>query len=219
MCKSYGKYELNKLTFDEYKLLRDNEVIPIARRYFSASTFLKLPKDSKGMIEVEDFLSILQRTVDVETAILGLLQHSRSSSVDGYITENEMEKYILDMLKRTAHFASMEPITIPFYVLTACRKFFFFLDPHRTRKVAIKKMALSTVMDELLFLRRFSQYEADMDAASFQAQLKSNWFSVPSTKQIYDRFIALDTTRSGSLTKAELRAYTGAISFEHHLFP
>ena len=101
MCKSYGKGEANKLSFEEYTSLRNNEVIPIAKRYFSSSTFLKLPKDIKGMIEVEDFLGILQRTVDVEVALLGLLQHSSSSSVDGYITENEMEKYLLDMLKST----------------------------------------------------------------------------------------------------------------------
>ena len=184
-------------------------MVQIAKRYFNASTFLKLPKDSKGMIEVEDFLGILQRTVDVETALLGLMQRSQSTTVDGYITENEMEKYILDMLKSTAHFATMDPMTIPFYVLTACRKFFFFLDPHHTGKIGIKKLAMSTIMDELLFLRRFSQYEADMDAASFQAQLRSNWFSVPSAKQVHDRFVALDTNRTGSLTKAELRAYTG----------
>ena len=213
MCKSYGKGEANKLSFEEYTSLRNNEVIPIAKRYFSSSTFLKLPKDIKGMIEVEDFLGILQRTVDVEVALLGLLQHSSSSSVDGYITENEMEKYLLDMLKSTAHFSSMEPTSIPFYILTACRKFYFFLDPHHTKRVPIKKMALSTIMDELLFLRRFSQYEADMDAVSFQAQLRSNWFSMPSAEEIYSQFVALDTTKSGALSKSDLKAYTGNIFF------
>ena len=56
-----------------------------------------------------------------------------------------------------------------------------------------------------------------MDAASFQAQLRSNWFSVPSATEVYGRFIALDTTRSGSLTKAELRAYTGEYSSQIRL--
>lgn len=42
-CKNYGA-TANKLNFAEYKGLRDM-VVPIAQRYFNASTFLKLPID------------------------------------------------------------------------------------------------------------------------------------------------------------------------------
>ena len=39
-------------------------------------------------------------------------------------------------------------------------------------------------MDELMFLRRFSQYEAELDVTSFEAQLASSWFSQQSAREV-----------------------------------
>jgi hypothetical protein len=43
-----------------------------------------------------------------------------------------------------------------FYVYTASQKFMFFLDSRKCNVVSIKKLAHSSVMEELLFLRRLS---------------------------------------------------------------
>ena len=64
-------------------------------------------------------------------------------------------------------------------------------------------------MDELLFLRRFSQYENDMDVSSFQAQLSSNWFSKQNAQEVYELFLSLDLSGSGMLSREELRRFTG----------
>ena len=46
-CKNYGEVS-NKLSYDEYVRVREEEIVPVAKRYFSASNYLMLPKDEKG---------------------------------------------------------------------------------------------------------------------------------------------------------------------------
>jgi len=41
----------------------------------------------------------------------------------------------------------------PFYVITAVRKFFFFLDPKHTGRIYIKDMLTSPILAELYELR------------------------------------------------------------------
>jgi hypothetical protein len=51
MCKSTCAESSGRISFNDYKVLR-NKVIPIAKRYFISSTFLKMPKDIHGSYHI-----------------------------------------------------------------------------------------------------------------------------------------------------------------------
>ena len=51
---------------------------------------------------------------------------------------------------------------VHFYVVTAVRKFFFFLDPRRRGRIAIKDLLLSPILQELLDLRRREAERGDV---------------------------------------------------------
>ena len=80
----------------------------------------------------------------------------------------------------------------PFYVITAVRKFVFYLDPKRTGKIMIKDMLTSPILAELYELR--SQNMSLEDAMG-------NWFSVQSSLRVYDTYLRLDQDKNGMLKK------------------
>ena len=73
-----------------------------------------------------------------------------------YISEDEFERYLYDNIPITG---SCNESFLPFCVFTASRRFLFYLDSHRKKRIPIKRLGLSTVMEELLYLKRISQYE------------------------------------------------------------
>ena len=50
----------------------------------------------------------------------------------GYLRESDLENYILELIPTLPQLAGLEQSFYSFYVCTAVRKFFFFLDPLRT---------------------------------------------------------------------------------------
>jgi serine/threonine-protein phosphatase 2A regulatory subunit B'' len=91
----------------------------------------------------------------------------------------------------------------PFYVITAVRKFIFYLDPKRTGKIMIKDMLTSPILAELYELR--SQNMSVEDAMS-------NWFSVQSSLRVYDTYLRLDKDKNGMLKKEELSRYSSGLT-------
>jgi len=91
----------------------------------------------------------------------------------------------------------------PFYVITAVRKFFFFLDPKRTGKIQIKDMLTSPILAELYELR---QEQWSMEDA------QQNWFSVQSSLRVYDHYLRLDADKNGMLKKSELARYSAGLT-------
>lgn len=85
-----------------------------------------------------------------------------------------------------------------FYVCTAVRKFFFFLDPLRTGKIKIQDILACSFLDDLLELR-------DEDLS--KEQQDANWFSAPSALRVYGQYLSLDTDHNGMLSKEELARY------------
>jgi len=198
------------LSYDEFKM-RAAEAPPGLEKYFTATTFLTLARDEKGAIVSEDFLRYIQRSMDVESSMLALMQHATSDfSSLGFLSEQELERYLFDLIPDMPSCSSLHPSFYPYFVFTCCRRFFFFLDSRRTRRISIKKLAHSTVMEELLFLRRISQFEHDMDLAQFNAQISANWFSGANALRIYSLFIDLDKDQNGMLSVDELLAFTGS---------
>ena len=88
-------------------------------------------------------------------------------------------------------------------MITAVRKFFFFLDPKRTGKIQIKDMLTSPILAELYELR---QEQLNMDDAL------QNWFSVQSSLRVYDQYLKLDQDKNGMLKKHELSNFSKGLT-------
>lgn len=116
----------------------------------------------------------------------------------GYLTETDVESYILELVPTFPQLTGLEKSFHSFYVCTAVRKFFFFLDPLRTGKIRIRDILSCCFLDDLLELR-------DEDIPKDAQEL--NWFSAPSTLSIYGNYLNLDKNHNGMLSKKELSGY------------
>ena len=105
-----------------------------------------------------------------------------STGGDGYLTENDLQAWVNDLLQggRLPALTGLLEAFVHFYVVTAVRKFFFFLDPRRRGRIAIKDLLLSPILQALLDLRRPDLAPED---------LRANWFSQQSAAQIYDDYL------------------------------
>ena len=78
-----------------------------------------------------------------------------------------------------------------FYVCTAVRKFFFFLDPLRTGRIRIQDVLSCSFLDDLLELR---------DQELPKELQEANWFSGPSALRVYGQYLNLDTDHNLTTT-------------------
>ncbi|VDQ16586.1 unnamed protein product [Trichobilharzia regenti] len=91
--------------------------------------------------------------------------------------------------------SELEPSFQTFYICTAVRKFFFFLDPLRSGRVRITDILASGFLDSMLELR---------ETTISDVQLAANWFSHQSAIRVYGSYLQLDDDRNGLLTRSEL---------------
>lgn len=61
-----------------------------------------------------------------------------------------MESYIMELIPTLPQLEGLERSFHSFYVCTAVRKFFFFLDPLRTGKIRIRDILSCSFLDDLL---------------------------------------------------------------------
>ena len=102
----------------------------------------------------------------------------------------------------------------PFAVSPLPYRFLFFLDARRTRRISIKKLAHSAVMEELLFLQRISGNNHPSSSQSqsrhhVNDQIASNWFSSSNALRVFSLYVELDKDQNGMLNQEELAAFTG----------
>lgn len=125
---------------------------PKCRHFFSASAFLKFDRDEYGRIDILSFFhSIVRKVSLLQTRI----QISLYDSIgNGYLREKDLENYIFELIPTFPLLSELQKNYYTFYVITAVRKFFFFLDPKRTGKVFIKDLLTSPILAELYDLRQ-----------------------------------------------------------------
>jgi len=171
------------------------------RQFFQPSVFLKCDRDEYGRIEIIPFFHYIVRKVNLHQTRIQISLYD--SAGYGYLKEKDLENFIYELIPSFPQLASLQENFYPFYVITAVRKFFFFLDPKRTGKIWIKDMLTSSILAELYELRQenWSSEEA-----------AQNWFSVQSTLQVYDQYLRLDLDRNGMLKKSELARYNGGLT-------
>lgn len=173
------------------------------RPYFTARIFAKLlQNDANGRIPIRHFFNYVMRKVWLHQTRIGLSLYDVAGQ--GYLREVDLENYILELIPTLPQLDGLEASFHSFYVCTAVRKFFFFLDPLRTNKVKIQDILACSFLDDLLELRDESLPKDMQD---------SNWFSAPSALRIYGQYLNLDTDHNGMLNKNELSRFgTGTLT-------
>jgi len=172
------------------------------RQFFTAATFIKFPKDEDGCLRYEHFSLFVVRQVQQKHARLQLSHYDTNGK--GYLTENDMESFIFDLIPTMPQLVMLQEDMQPFYVFTAVRKFFFILDQKRTGRIHIRDLLFAPCLSELYELR---QQPAD------PAEFAGNWFTNDSAMRLYGTYLDLDTDQNGMLSKAELRQFgTGMLT-------
>merc|ERR1712168_361432 len=167
------------------------------RPFFSATVFAKLfQQDPFGRISIMQFFNYVMRKVWLYQTRIGLSLYDVAGQ--GFLRESDLENYILELIETLPQLDGLDKSFHSFYVCTAVRKFFFFLDPLRTGKIKIEDILASSFLDDLLELR-------DQDLAK-DAQ-DANWFSAPSALRVYGQYLNLDKDHNGMLSRQELIAY------------
>lgn len=165
---------------------------PKCRHFFSASTFLKFDRDEYGRIDIVSFFHSIVRKVSLfQTRI----QISLYDSIgNGNLREKDLDNYIFELIPTFSQLQNIPEAFQNYYVITAVRKFFFFLDPKKTGKIYIKDMLTSPILAELYDLRQEKTLE----------ELAQNWFSAQNAERVYKAYLLLDRDENGLLKKSEL---------------
>ena len=167
-----------------------------ARKYLTAKTFGKLTRGRTKLSIVILFNFIVRKEWFCQTKIALSLY---DVSGQGFLTETDLENYIRELIPTLNELKDMEENFYPFYVCIAVRKFFFFLDPHRTSRIKINDVLYSGFLDTLLELR-----EDDLK------HISNNWFSSVNAHRLYDLYVSMDEDQNGMLSKQEVKIFTGS---------
>ena len=103
---------------------------------------------------------------------------------NGYLREKDLENYIFELIPTFAQLQNLQENFYPFYVITAVRKFFFFLDPKRNGRIYIRDMLTSPILAEL--------YELRQEQKPAEENMQPNWFSVENALKVYEKYLKLD---------------------------
>eukprot|EP00274_Cyanoptyche_gloeocystis_P003848 CAMPEP_0196660466 /NCGR_PEP_ID=MMETSP1086-20130531/39914_1 /TAXON_ID=77921 /ORGANISM="Cyanoptyche gloeocystis , Strain SAG4.97" /LENGTH=417 /DNA_ID=CAMNT_0041994893 /DNA_START=59 /DNA_END=1309 /DNA_ORIENTATION=- len=169
---------------------------PKCKEFFTARVFLSFERDHLGRIPILPFFNYVMRKVSLSQTRICLSYYDSQGS--GFLKEQDLENYVFELIPSLPQLQTVEEVFFPFYVYTAVRKFFFFLDPLRKGQVRIKSLLLSPMLSELFELRQ-DQMPPE-DAAT-------NWFSSQSALRVYEQYLDLDTDHNGLLSPAELQRY------------
>ncbi|XP_046355906.1 serine/threonine-protein phosphatase 2A regulatory subunit B'' subunit gamma-like [Haliotis rufescens] len=194
--------EEQMISYEDF-LLVGKEAGLKCKPFFHATVFSKLlQSDPFGRISIMQFFNYVMRKVWLHQTRIGLSLYDVAGQ--GYLKESDLENYILELIPTLPQLNGLEKSFYSFYVCTAVRKFFFFLDPLRTGKIKIQDILACSFLDDLLELR-------DEDLSKDMQE--SNWFSAPSALRVYGQYLNLDKDRNGMLSKEELARYgTGTLT-------
>jgi serine/threonine-protein phosphatase 2A regulatory subunit B'' len=127
--------EDNLLDYDSFLKAKDL-VSPKCKQYFQPLTFAKLQHgDPYGRISVMAFFNYVMRKVWIHQTRIGLSLYDVNGQ--GFLREQDVENYIAELIETLPQLDGLDKSFHSFYVCTAVRKFFFFLDPMRSGKSKI----------------------------------------------------------------------------------
>lgn len=190
------------ISYNDFLKVKSEAIIK-CQRFFTATTYAKLMQsDPYGRIPIMQFFNYVMRKVWLHQTRIGLSLYDVAGQ--GYLRESDLENYILELIPTLPQLDGLEKSFYSFYVCTAVRKFFFFLDPLHTGKVKVMDILACSFLDDLLELR---------DEELTKEQQEANWFSAPSALRVYGQYLNLDKDHNGMLSKEELSRYgTGTLT-------
>merc|ERR1719474_1771351 len=116
--------------------------------YLSATLFAKLQQgDRLGRISIMALFNYIMRKVWLHQTRIGLSLYDVTGK--GFLRESDLENYILELIETLPQLDGLEKSFHSFYVCTAVRKFFFFLDPLRAGKIKIQDVLACSFLDDL----------------------------------------------------------------------
>ena len=122
--------------------------------------FLLFPRDTNGCIDSDLFMRFIERSVEIESTMLNLMEYASADMVDPsttIITVQQLESFICRLIPIIDIDQQMHESFHEFFAYTASQKFLFFLDMHRRNTLPIKTLAHSSIMEELLTLCNISR--------------------------------------------------------------
>lgn len=142
------------LSYESFKLIAS--LTPDkAKKYFTAKMFLLFPRDVNGCIDSDLFVRFIERSVEIESTMLNLMEYAATDVDDPStttITVQQLESFICRLIPVIDINQQMHESFHEFFAYTASQKFLFFLDVHRRNTLPIKTLAHSAIMEELLTL-------------------------------------------------------------------
>ncbi|CAF2111505.1 unnamed protein product [Rotaria magnacalcarata] len=191
--------ESPKINYDDFMRVVQ-KATPAIANLFPPTIFADLyQNDPYGRVRILDLYQYTMRKMWYHHSRMGLSLYD--SIGQGYLRESDLEDYIYELIPTMHQLSQLQETFYKFYVCTAVRKFFFFLDPLRTGRIAIPDILCSGYLDKLLELR---EEDADPD------DLEQNWFSCQSASKIYTRYLQLDKDHNGLLSRDELAKYNSS---------
>ncbi|GBG30910.1 Serine/threonine-protein phosphatase 2A regulatory subunit B'' subunit gamma [Hondaea fermentalgiana] len=171
------------------------------RLFFQADTFCKFRRDDWGRISTQLFFQYVCRHITLQQTRAHLALYD--SHGDGCLREQDLENYIYELIPSLEALEDLQENFYPFYVFTAVRKFFFFLDPRKMGRIPLRELITSPILHELLHLQNAPNDE----------DIEFNWFSAHNTLRVYSQYLELDIDHNGMLSRAEIQGYgTGSLT-------
>jgi serine/threonine-protein phosphatase 2A regulatory subunit B'' len=188
--------DVEVIDYDGFCQVRDNLDARFAP-HFTADTFLKFDRDESGCIAVWLFFSYVVRKVNIKQTRVQLSYYDTHGR--GYLREKDMENFVFELIPTLPQLQSLQEEFYPFYVFTAVRKFFFFLDPMKKGRIDIRSLLTSPILPEL--------YELRQEAKMSEQDASQNWFSVQSAFKVYRSYLDMDKDQNGMLSPQELGSF------------
>ena len=202
-----------RVDYDSFCAVR-GRICRNARPFFTARSFLRFRRDQWGRISAHVFFRHVCRFVALGQTRIQLNVYDTLGH--GWLREQDLENYLYELIPSLPSLSGLQENFYPFYVFTAVRKFFFFLDPRRTGKVRVVDVLESPILAELLELRDSMPAGGDVGPAGTlpptanepaQGMPQRSWFSARNALRVYSQYLDLDTDHNGMLSECELGAY------------
>ncbi|KAI3380412.1 hypothetical protein SNEBB_007882 [Seison nebaliae] len=204
------------LTYDQYRELIELLMKKKNKKFLK---FLTIPLFSalnfNHQISISQIKSFIMKQSWTSQTRYGLALYDFDGG--GMLSQNHLTQYIMELIPTLTSLNHLSTTLYNFYSMVVVRKFFFFLDPMKLRRIRISDILVSGYLDDLLELR--DEIDQPLNSSSFLMNdlcgnylTKKNWFSAENCERIFQKFIQLDRDGNGKLSREEMNHFANFTS-------